>query len=495
MIDSTTRPESAEGKPKDSEWEEVASEKAAGPNTAGNAGDAKAVISGEYAREYRETADVTPEGVEEIRTDYRPRARLGMLIVLITFLGFGGWAAVARLDGAALAQGEVLVDSQNRVIQHLDGGVVAEILIQDGTKVEMGDVLLRLSETRARADLEITESQLFETLGQEARLLAERSALDKVVFPEALTARADQAHVAAIIEGQEEVFDARRQSLSGRIAVFNQRIDALENQIQGMQSLSQNLSARAASYEEEVASWRDLYRRQLTDRLRINEMERELLRLKGEKDSTESEIARTRVKIGETRSELLVARQSYVEEVTTGLREAQERKADLMARRVSALETLERRDIRSPATGTVVGLKAHTVGAVIRPGDTIMEIVPNDNDFAIIARVRITDIDRVEVGQFADIRLSAFNFQAANVIEAKVVGVSADAYKDERTEEQYYEARLKVTDDGQQTMQGQNMYFRPGMPAEVMISTGERTALEYLLDPFSRLVERAFRES
>lgn len=447
------------------------------------------MLEGEYEKKW-----AAPE-LPQIETDHRRRSRFGILVVILTFIGFGGWAALAPVDGAAVAVGEVIVSTQNRTIQHLEGGVVDRIYVDDGDRVQQGEILVELSDVVARSELEIIQSQLLEILGEEARLLAERAGKASIQFPERLTSQSEKPAFAAILEGQQSLFESRRGGLQARLDILNQGIDALNQQIQGQQAVSRNLSGRIASYEQEVAGWQELYDRQLADRTRINEMERELLRLKADKDSTKSEIGRLRSEISSTRSELLVTKEEFMEKMTTRLREVQQKKADLMARETSLRDTLSRVVIKAPVTGTVVGNKIYTEGGVVKPGDTLMQVVPFNLQLAIKARVAPTEIDRISPGQKADVRLSAFNFQAAHVIEAEVMTISADTFQDENTGESYYEVRLKLTEQGTATMAEQKMFLVPGMPAEVMISTGARTVLKYLLDPFIRLSDKAFRET
>lgn len=447
-------------------------------------------LPGEYTREEKSTAN---GGMKRLPTDYGRRIRVGLLVLLVTFVGAGGWAAFAPLDGAAIATGQVIVESQNRVVQHLEGGIVEGLMVTDGDRVEKGQPLVILSDTRARAELNVVESELREVLGREARLLAERVGAEEIDFPEQLVEQ-DVPAVQNIIEGQRGLFKSRTEALEGQIDIYNQRIQALNQQMNGLRAMNRNLDSRIESYEEELANWQELFEQELADRNRINEMQRELYRLQGEKSSNQSRLAELEIKIGETRSELLVTKQNYAEEVAERLRETQQTKADLNARRTALKDTLERTTITAPVTGTVVSMAVHTVGGIVRPGDTIMEVVPSDQEYTIQVRVQPQDIDRVEIGQNADVRLSAFNQQTADIIEGELVGISADALEDEKSEERYYEARVKVTESGRETMANQGMYLVPGMPAEVMIKTGERSALQYLLDPVTRMFERAFRE-
>ena len=445
----------------------------------------QSVLPGEYSKQ--------EAAAPQVPTDYSRRIRAGLLVVLITFVGFGGWAALAPLDGAVIAPGQVVVDSENRVVQHLEGGIVAALHVRDGTRVEEGELLLALSDTRSRSELDVIESQLLETLGREARLRAERVAAEEVEFPEALLAEKTEASN-NIIRGQISLFESRREALEGQIAIYEQRIDALEQQKRGIRALNTNLAARITSYRQELANWQALFEEELADRTRINEMERELYRLEGERSTNDSTLAELDIKIGETRSELLVTRQNYAEEVSEQLREAQQGIADLSARRIALQDTLRRTSITAPAAGIVVGLQVHTLGAVVRPGETILSIVPEDQHYTIRARVQTADIDRIKVGQLADVRLSAFNQQTHDIVSGELLHISADAFEDEKTGERYYEARVGVTDEGRQTMTEQGMYFFPGMPAETMIRTGERSALQYLLDPVTRMLDRALRE-
>lgn len=497
--DSRLRKDDPEQKPTDS-GQEAIPEKAAGESETSKDSQGQetvweevdeSALPGEYTRE---RSDIDQKAANAIDTDYGKRIRAGVIVLLVTFVGFGGWAALAPLDGAAVAPGQVVVDSQNRVVQHLEGGIIAGLYISDGDQVEQGQPIIELSDTQARSELDIVESQLWETLGREARLRAERIGAEEITFPDLLLERQDQTEIGHILEGQKSLFESRTEAQEGQISIYKQRIGALTQQMQGLRALNSNLQSRINSFRRELRDWQELFEQELADRTRINEMERELYRLEGEKASNESQLAELEIKIGETRSELLVTRQNYAEEVSEQLREAQQQLADLKARQVALKDTLDRTTIIAPATGTVVGLKVHTVGGIVQPGDTLLEVVPEDQEYTIKSRVQTQDIDRVAIGQMADVRLSAFNQQLADVVEGRVVRLSADAFEDEQNGEMYYEARVAITESGQQVMDQQGMYLVPGMPAEVMIRTGERTLLQYLLDPVTRMFEKAMRE-
>lgn len=446
------------------------------------------VITGEYTQ-----TKPQPQPESEVPTNYQKRIRAGIIVILVTFVGLGGWAAIAPLDGAAIAPGQVVVDSENRILQHLEGGIVSAIHVRDGHRVEQGDLLIELSDTQPRAELAIVQSQLREALGREARLLAERIGDKQINFPAELLDDSDPALV-NLVKGQQALFDSRREAFEGRIAIYQQRINALEQQKRGLTSLIRTTNARLDSYTKELANWQQLFERELADKNRINEMQRELFRLEGELASSQSSLSELEIRIGETRSELLVTRESYAEEVAAQLRETQQAVADLSARRMAVSDVLKRTKIIAPVTGTVVGLSIHTLGGVIRPGEPILNIVPDEQLHSIRARVQTQDIDRVKIGQEADVRLSAFNQQTHDIVKGELLHISADAFDDQRTGERYYEARIGITAEGYRTMDEQGMYLMAGMPAEVMIKTGERTALQYLMTPITRLLDRGLRE-
>lgn len=451
---------------------------------------------GDLAAEYTRASDnIDKKAMDSIPTGWGTRVRIGIIVLVVTFIGFGGWAFFAPLDGAAIAEGSVVVESQNRSVQHLEGGIVAAIHVSDGDHVEKGQSLLVLSDTRARTDLSIVESELMEVLGQEARLLAERISAQSIEFPRDLMLELGEVKSVDNVEvGQQGLFEARREGLEGRIEIFKQRIQAYQEQMIGLRSMNSNLASRIESYEAELEDWQALFEQELADRNRINEMQRELFRLQGERDANRAQVAELTVKIGETKTEMLVARQDKAEQVSTQLREVQRSKADLLARRMALVDTLERTTLHAPATGTVVANKVHTVGGIISPGDVLMEVVPIDQEYVIKAKVQPHDIDRIAVGQIADLQLAAFNLQMAHVIEGEVVGISADTLTNEQSGESFYEARVKLTNAGQVRMQEQGMFLVSGMPATVMIKTGERTLFQYLVEPVTRMFSRSFRE-
>lgn len=437
---------------------------------------------------------VEQKALPVISGEHRGYTRLGLLILFLIFVVFGGWAAMAPLNSASVAVGEVMVVSNNRVVEHYEGGMVSEILVQEGDAVAKGQVLLRLSPTQAQAELSMVQSRLNEVLGLEARLKAERAMAEQIGFPAALLQFRGDAQVDEVLDGQQEVFLARKRALNGELRIYTQRINALQEQIGGLSSVIKTLDERIASYELEVADWEALYREQFADKIRLQEMQRELARLKGERDSHRSEIARLKVEIAETETQQILRKQQFLEEAVSELRNAQSERADLESRKIALVDRLQRIEIVAPVDGRVNGLTVFTVGEVVSPGETLMEVVPDTKDYAVRARVSTTDIDRVYAGLIADVRFSAFSSQTTHVIEGKVMTVSADKFIDQKSGMEYFEAKVVVTPEGVEQMKKDGLFLLPGMPAEVMIRTGERTLLDYFLKPFKDMFARSFNE-
>lgn len=431
--------------------------------------------------------------VPDAPTDDRPVRRLGYFILLLAFGIGGGWSAVAGLDSAAVALGVVTVDGYRKTVQHLEGGIVREILVRDGDLVEAGAVLLRLDDTQIRAQLEMVRSQYLANLALTARLAAEREERATIEFPEALRAD-DDPRVREIVVIQEREFEARRTALRGEIAVLEQRIEQFDEQIRGLDALQKIKQQRIVSYREEVADMQALFDRRLGDKLRLREMERLALELEGERAGHLSDISRAKIQISETRLQIIHRHKALQEEIATQLRETQARHFDLQERLGALQDTLRRTEIRATADGNVVGMGVHTVGGVIAPGNQILEIVPHEERMVVEAQVSPTDIDKVHPGLIADIRFSAFSMRQTPVIEGAVETVSADRLTDPATHQPYYLARIAVTESGQEILRGLGLTVLPGMPAEVMIKTGERTFLNYLLQPITDSLARAFRE-
>ncbi|KRW66609.1 hemolysin secretion protein D [Pseudomonas sp. TTU2014-105ASC] len=408
------------------------------------------------------------------------RARfIGYFIVFVTFGIFGTWATFAPLESAALAPGVVTVQSYRKTVQHLEGGIVKELHARDGEVVSAGDPLIVLDDTQVRAEYGITRSQLVATQAMEARLRAERDDLEAVDYSRMLESDSHRAQEAR--DGETQVFNARRGSRLGEVAVLEKRIGQLNEQISGLRSMIATKGSLEKSYKDEITELADLLAEGFVDKQRLLDQERKLNMLRSEIADHQSEITKTRLQISETELQILQLNKDFSAEVVAQLAEVQTKVFDLQERMSALEDRLTRIVIRAPENGMIIGMTVHTVGGVISPATPLLDIVPAQSDLIIEAQVSPIDIDRVRVGKPADIRFSAFNSSTTPVMKGEVVHVSADRLINQDTGMPYYLARVTLTEEGARALG--SLQLQPGMPAEVLINTGARTMLQYLVSP------------
>lgn len=435
--------------------------------------------------------DALAAGSGAPRDDSRPYVWIGLLLLFGLLGGIVAWSANAQLDGAVIVPGTFTVESNRKTLQHLEGGIVSEILVKDGHRVEAGQVLLRLDGTVDRANSEVIAGQLDELIAWRARLRAERADAASLRFPPELLARQGEAGVAAILAGQADLFAARRAARSGQVALLTQRMDRFAEEIEGLEAQRASSERQIGFVEEELVGLRKLFEKGYARLPRILALEREAERIRGEVAEHAAGIARARNGIDELKLERLQAEREFQERVTTELRSIEPRIAALVEQQVAAEQRLSRVDLRAPRAGVVVGLKVNTIGGVVRPGEAILDLVPEGEPLVIEARVPTADVDKVAQGQASRVRLSAFDQDSTPEISGEVVSVSADSFADEATGLRYYSARIRLND---REPMGGIPELVPGMPAEVFINTGSRTALSYFVKPFTDRLARTFAD-
>jgi len=426
-----------------------------------------------------------------VETSERGPRLVGVAIVVLTFGVFGIWSGCAPLQSAALAPGTVMVKGSRKNIEHLEGGIVAELPVRDGASVAVGDLLVRLEDTQARAQLEIAMGQYYAVKAIESRLLAERDGLSAAEYPPVVADSADPRAVDAV-QSQNQVFAARGNAHRGEIDVLKQRVSQLGEQVRGIEALRDGKRKLVQSYAEEIGDLSELLEEGFADKQRLRELERNLARTEGEVAEHSSAIAQLEIQMGETRLRILQLRKEFHTSVVDELGRTQIEVYDLEERIRAAADRANRTEIRSPVAGVVVGNTVTTVGEVVRPGEPLMYIVPQHEELIVEARVSTIDIDRVRDGQPADIRFSAFKSTTTPVIDGRVVSVSADALTDRQTGAPYYLARVELTPEGHEMLD--TLTLVPGMPAEVLINTGSRTLFQYLTQPIRNAFARSLIE-
>jgi epimerase transport system membrane fusion protein len=430
------------------------------------------------------TAPVLPSDDVRVR-------RAGYLVLLATVGVFVGWSVIAPLDSAAVAPGVVIVEGYRKSLQHLEGGIVKAIHVRDGDAVQPGQLLLELDDTRARADLEVVRGQYHALRAREARLVAERDGTAEPEFPPEFLVSGDP-DLRDAVEGQRRLFRERRRSLDGERAVLEQRIGQLEEQIHGLQGVQTAKGRAVESYRVEIADLKKLFERGMGDRQRLRELERAAAELEGEQAEHAAAASAARVQVSETRLQILQLEQRFRTELVGELREAQDRSSGLKERIRALEDTLTRTRIVAPVAGTVVGLALHTVGGVVPAGGRLLDLVPAGVDLVVEAQVQPGDISRVYAGLPAHVRFTALKSRTTPVVDGVVETVSADRITDPAAHLSYFLARVRVSREALGVLGGKPLL--PGMPAEVMIRTGERTLAEYLIKPLTDGFARAFRE-
>lgn len=411
----------------------------------------------------------------------------GFSVLILVFVIFGGWMAFAPLVASSVASGTVSADLNKKTIQHLEGGKVSAIYVKDGDKVSKGQILLKLNDIQIKANLDILSSQYQETLAMYARLEAQKENKPNINFPPELTNK-------KAIKDQERIFYTTKRKQQDEELVAQKKIIQIKNQIDGLKSIQKSKLQRVESLKEEVKEWESLYKEKLTDKQKIRELKREIDKLNGEIENSNSDILRLKEQIKEINTNLRLQKETFEKETLEQFVKTKTNLSDLKSKIQATQDTLNRTNIKSPIDGIVVGMQIHTVGAVIKPGEKLMDIVPLNAKLVVVAKVNTTDIDKVKPGLEADLLFPAFNMKKLHVIKGRVIHVSADSFVDEQKGISYYEAKIEITKEGMDELKKNNFILIPGMPAQAMIHIGDRTLLSYLLKPFSLMLKRSFNE-
>lgn len=441
-------------------------------------------------------ADFPLETPPQVETDERPVVRFGLITLVVGFGGFLLWAGFAPLDEGVPASGVVAVDSKRKTIQHLKGGIVETIDVREGSRVKAGDPLIHLNDTEVKAQMDIAQGQYWTVKAVETRLLAERDGLSQLVFPEKMVASSkNDPRVAEVMRVQTQLFAARRSALASELGTMDESIAGLNEQIRGLQAIEAGKKTQIGLLEKEVSSLRGLVEEGFVPRNKLYELERTLADISGTRGGDLASIARAQASINEVKLRKLQRQQDYRKEVETQMTDIQREVGTQFDRLQALKEEYERTVIKAPTDGYVVGLEAHTIGGVIRPGDRIMDIVPEGDVLVVEAQLPVNLIDKVQVGQLARIHLQiVLGGGVQPSIQGKLVQVSADRLTDQRTGTPYYLARIQITQEGEAELRKYKITPQAGMQSDVVIITGERTLLQYLLRPLFSRIHSGMRE-
>ena len=444
------------------------------------------------------TNEVEPRLITEDVRNTRSVIRWGMLLLIVGFGGFIAWAMLAPLDEGVPAQGTVTVDTKRKTVQNLAGGIVREILVREAQIVKAGDVLMRLDDTTAKATYVAARQQYFALRAQESRLEAEQKGAAEIRFHPDLLAAKDDPVAASYMNLQRQSFVSRRTALQGSQEVLTQSLNAMRDSLPGLRVQLEGKQAQLKLMREQLEGTRELAKDGYLPRNRWFDEERLAADLAGSVGELTANIARTQGSIAEFEVRIVQSKREFMRDVDSQLADTTRDALVASERLRAAREELARTEIRAPADGMVIGLAAHTVGGVIAPGARIMDVVPTDALLTLEAHVEPRLIDRIQAGLPADIRIHAFLDKPYLVLDGRVLSVSADLMTPDQPNQPnqasspYYLARIAVTPAGMKELG--NHQLQPGMQADIVIKTGERTLMKYLLKPLIARVTSALRE-
>jgi HlyD family secretion protein len=422
------------------------------------------------------------------------RRHLLITVVVVVLLvgGLGGWAATSEFSGAVIAQGQLVVDTSVKKVQHPTGGVVAELLVRDGHQVKAGDVVIRLDDTQTRANHQIVSKGLDEMAARRAREESELEGDESIKFPESLLSRKDDPEVARLMSGETRLFETRRKTREGLKSQLGERVQQSEEEIRGLTAQIGSKEKQIEWIQQELEGVRDLWNKKLVQFNRVTSLEREQARLEGERGQLIAATAQSKGKISETKIQILQIDQDMRTEVGKDLAEIRSKTAELVEKKVAAEDQLKRVDIRAPQDGMVHQLDVHTVGGVVSAGQQIMLVVPAADKLIVEAKVQPQDIDQVRIGQKAVMRFVNFNSRTTPEINGQVSLVSADVTLDQRTGLSFYTVRIGISAEEMANLAEHKLI--PGMPVEVFIQTTIRTVVSFFIRPFQDQIAKAFRE-
>jgi HlyD family secretion protein len=423
----------------------------------------------------------------------------GATVMTVFLGGFGGWSAFAPLQSAAMAPGVVAVETYRKTIQHLEGGIIAKILVKDGDYVTEGQPLVRLDDTKARTVHAAVEGQLWDAYARQARLIAERDGLDAMAIPERLLKQAQtDATVEQVLMGQRAIFDARRTLLLSKIAAIRQRIQQANEEIRGLRAQDAAAQNKLAIIHEELSGVQQLFDKGLERKSRLLQLQREQEDITGNRGQFAARIAQAQATISESEVNILTLKSDSANEVVQQLRDTEEKVHGFEEQLQAASDVLDRVEVRAPEAGIVTDLRVHTPGGVVKPGDALLDLVPQADKMIIQAHVRPEDMDLVRPGLPALVQLLAYKQRRTPPLDGKVIYLSPDRLTDEHTAagmlpgQPYFLAKIALDEDAIARLPDVGLV--PGMPAEAMIKTGRTTVALYALAPILDSFHKAFRE-
>ncbi|MEN4045932.1 HlyD family type I secretion periplasmic adaptor subunit [Sulfurimonas sp. NWX367] len=409
------------------------------------------------------------------------------LFILLLMVALLVWAAFNPLETSVVAPGKVSAGVYKKTVQNQYGGTIKKIYINNGDKVQKGDLLIKLDDVEIKSKLAIAKAKYQETIALVARLEAQKEAREKIDFPKELqnqNARSTQL----------KIFNVTHKSNNKEREITKNRITELENQMSSLSSMVASKKQNLEAVAEEIKEQKELFKERLVSNEQIRKLQKTYNSLQGEILSNSFDMAKLKEQIVEAKNQQLLREKKFQQEILEKYAKAKSDEADLRSQIIAYEDKLRKTNINAPISGTVVGLNIHTVGGVIKPGEEILSIVPQNEHLIVEAQIQTKDIDKVHRGLEATLKFPAFNVAQLDIVKGKVIYVSADSFTEKRNGTSYYIVKIEVTDAGKKELESKSIVLLPGMPAEAMINIGQRTFLSYIVKPFRDMLGRSFNE-
>lgn len=420
--------------------------------------------------------------------------KIVLIIVAVFFAVFILWGGFAKLSSAVPAIGTVETAFNDRVIQHLEGGIVDKIYVKDGDFVKEGQVLLKIDDKKSSADFRAVASKYYEQLSLNNRLAAERNGSKTIVFDKELTDDND-SFKQSFIDTQKFEFKIRQNELNSQLQILNERKTQLEGQLQGVTAEIDAKKELLSTYQKQIVELQKLYDEKLIDKLKLTEETRLKLNTEADIAIKTGEKARLSAQISEVKMQMQDIKQNFIKQVSAEFTNSQTQVADLRERFAMYKDTMHRTDIKAPVAGYVVNLSVNTIGSVVTPGKPLMSIVPKDESLIVECKVSPSDIHYVKQKLQVKLTFPSFaHIKSLKDVEGEVIDVAADATMDEQNRMEFYKARVKISTKGEEELAKNNLKIKPGMPVEAMIITGDRTFLQYMIQPIENMFRKGMRE-
>lgn len=422
----------------------------------------------------------------------RKVAFIGFSIIFVAFGAVGGWAATAPLGSAAIGSGVIAAESNRKTVQHFEGGILSKINVREGDHVKAGEVLFKLDATQPQANYDIYRNQLVNALAQEARLIAEQTESPQIKFPEELSKLGDSVAVQDVMLDQQKQFERRAGSLAAQIALLKSKMVQLRTEISGLVEEQEGRTRQVAFLVDEITGLKELFDRGHAPKTRLLALEREKAALEGQIGRSKADQAKAENGINEADLQIRQLRQQFFEQAIKDLVDVRSKISDLREKVTVSRDVLRRLDVFAPVTGTVQNMKVFTVGAVIRSGEPLIDVVPDNDELIVQAQFSPSDIDSFQIGSQAEIRFSSFHNRSLPMIPGTVRSISRDRLIDEATKQPYYLVIVAVNQSALPSeLTGKVM---PGLPIEIIIPTTQRTVVEYLVQPLMSTLRKTMRE-